>query len=1243
MEFAYNASLPIYQHREEIIQAILDNQVIIVAGETGCGKTTHLPLMCLEALGTSPKRIVCTQPRRIAAISLARYVATLVPGATDTIGYKIRFRDTIKPQTRISFVTDGIVLAETISDPLLKRYDCIIIDEAHERTINIDFLLGYMRWLLPKRPELKLVISSATLDISLFSSGFNHAPVISVNERLFPVAIRYEPVIALWQGVAMNAYVDGAVHSIKQLLDGYDSGDILAFFPTVDDIRECLNKLSAMPAKSAISILPLFGRMTPEEQIKIFDRGAARRIVLATNIAETSITVPNIRFVVDTGLCRSVAFDAGAGINRMPISAISQASANQRAGRCGRVREGVCIRLYSEQDLSSRPKFTLPEIRRVNCAGVLLRMADLDISHPKRFPFLQPPSPAAMDAGYKQLRFLGAFDKKGNLTNLGKAMSRLPLDPAVARMLLFASTNGAFHEVAVIAAALSVNTLGKGDFSAKSALENLSPRGFSSDFMTFIALWQRIPRKSDDKISRRRLADFCGDAGLSLQHVKEWIDVHRQLIKICRMSVPIKRRGPGSYEQIHKALLSAFALNCAERQSNGLYRTGSAHDIMISPGSKLRKDHYPWILFHEIVETKRSYGRSAAAIKSRWIEELFPNQCRTSYENPEYDPETGIVHCLKQVIFNGLYIVRNHRADFGKARPQEAHDLFIEEALLKERTVVKCAFIFNNRRVRDAVDLAQRKLRDTTYYSGDRAIADFYHERLSGIVCDDQLRKLVRSKGDRFLFLTQNDLLTKPFPQELADYPDVVSIAGHTLSIDYCFKPGDSNDGATLVVPLSLFRIVPSTYWQWLLPAFWRPRLKEIFSHLGLSENSDENCDTIISMLKPGKGGFIDQAIAYIDKVFCTNTAIGIKSSLYCSDRLWLRVSVVDDSNTIVGVFRPSSDPDSLSVSHVDVRRNIFSSWCTQWEKDSVEKFDESVFKEVFFYPPLQKIPFGGITALAREDNRVSIRVFLSLSSAYVGHRQGVKALVERALADRMAWAWRDFSSSIRFPLELDDIVDKSFFINLVETLFHEIVLALDYELPVAPQTFDALIQTCTERVEQALKTAIKAVTDSLAEYKTCKQLSDKLCASSIKSGSSGVREKELSDDLEDYRSILAKPRSPIKRTLQAARYLKGFGFRIQFAFNKPLRYDENMSFINELKSALISLRNAEQAAYPKIMKMLDDFELMIEEYCIMVFAGGHVPLSFPVSEQRLERTQEEIKRAIEFREIKPAERLVRY
>jgi ATP-dependent helicase HrpA len=1231
MEFAYNTTLPIYQNRQEIIKAVQGQQVIIVAGETGCGKTTHVPLMCLEALGTNAGKIVCTQPRRIAAISLARFVSSLVPDAPETIGYKVRFRDTIKPDTRISFVTDGIVLAETTSDPLLKRYDCIIIDEAHERSINIDFLLGYLRWLLPKRPELKLIISSATLDIRLFSTRFNNAPVIMISGRLFPVEIRYEPVIALWQGSAMRSYVDGVVHAVESIVTAEEPGDILAFLPTVDDIQECLNILVAKYKKREVNVLPLFGRMTPEEQEKIFVPARGRRIVLATNIAETSITVPAIRYVVDTGLSRSVVFDGRAGINRMPVSAISQASANQRAGRCGRVRNGVCIRLYSQQDFASRPKFTTPEIRRVNCAGVLLRMANLGINRPRNFPFLQPPSPAAVESGFRQLRFLGAFDGKGKLTKLGRAMARLPLDPAVARMLLYAHEHGAFSEVAIIAAALSIDTLWTQQPRSNTADgRELSPRGFKSDFMTFVSVWQSLPRRRDGMISRKLLNDFCRDAGLSLQHVKEWINIHRQLIKICVRLGPAKPTGTGTYEQIHKALLSAFALNCAKREPNGLYRTGQTHDIMIWPGSKLRKDSFPWVLFHDIVETKRPFGRNAAVIKSHWIEELFKSSCLTRYENPHYDPETGTVQCFRNVIFNGLFIVENQLVDYGKVVPKEAQDIFIEEALVNEHTLGIYDFLHNNRRVRNSIDLAQQKLRDNSLYRGDKALSEFYQERLPGIVCDRQLRGNIKLKGDRFLFVPEKRLLTGPYPKELAEYPDTTMIAGSKLSITYCHAEGDERDGAMFTVPLELFRIVPFTYWEWLLPIFWPPRLKHILAQLEIKDISEVDCNRIIGLIEPGKGGFIYQMVEAIEKVFAPKRLGNSPKAVRIPDYLWPRVYVVDNSGNVLDSFRPPVNPTSLPVSDTGLRPDIFSPWCTEWEKDSIDEFDFPVFRDVRLKPPHQIVPFWGLMALSAKNNNVSLRVFLSSSAAIASHRLGAKALIGRALVEKMAWAWRDFSSGFRLPPEMVEIIDIKGFLDLVEPVFNEIVFDLGYEAPCDSRTFDLAAQACSGRIAEGLPKAFSLVCNSLLEFKKCEQLLDSFCTSNGKPALSASRQEGLEKDLERYMKLLYKPCQPMNKIIGIPRYLRAFGFRVHYACNKPLRYDSNSVIIYDLKASLASMRRLPEAVFPHAAKMLDEFDLMIEEYCIMLFANGQVPLAFPVSEQRVERARQQALQALE-------------
>lgn len=1232
MEFAYNTSLPIYKNRLEIIETIRSYQVIIIAGETGCGKTTHVPLMCMEAFGIlNTGRIVCTQPRRIAAISLARYVSTLVPDAPEAIGYKIRFRDAIRPETRISFVTDGIVLAETTSDPLLKRYDCIIIDEAHERSINIDFLLGYMRWLLPKRPELKLIISSATLDTSLFSVKFNHAPVISITGRLFPVEIRYEPVIALWQGVAMRLYVDGVVHAVMTILDEKEPGDVLAFLPTVDDIKECWNILFAKTKKRDICLLQLFGRMAPEEQEKIFSRSDKRRIVLATNIAETSITVPDIRFVIDTGLSRSVGFDSRAGINRMPVSRISKASADQRAGRCGRVRNGTCIRLYSQQDYESRPRFTLPEIRRVNCAGVLLRMANLGIGGPRHFPFLQPPSPASINAGFSQLRFLGAFDMKGKLTKLGRAMARLPLDPAVARMLLFARDHGAFSEVAVIASALSIDALWAQEAPPKTAIApELAAKGFASDFMTFVSLWQSLPRGSNGAFSRKLLSGFCVDTGLSLQPVKEWTDVHRQLTRICTGLHPINQAGAGSYEQIHKALLAAFALNCAQRESNGLYRTGRTHDIMVSPGSKLRKDCHPWLLFHEIVETKRSFGRIAAVIKPQWIEELFPAQCRTTYENPRFDPDTGSVQCLRSVNFNGLFIVEDQVVDYGKARPSEAHEIFIEEALIKEQTRSDFNFLRYNRRLRDAVDLAQRKLRNSSLYRGDHAMAEFYNHRLQGIVCDEQLRKLIRHKGDRFLVLSEEDILTGPWPKELSGYPDSTMVAGSCLSITYQHRVGDELDGATITVPYKVFRAVPFSYWQWLLPVFWRSRLKEALALIGKQDVFEDDCDKILAMLEPGKGGFIDQLTVSVEKMYGTILSGNLKTQVMLQDYLWIRVCVIDDVGKVLDSFRSSTHPALLPLHLSGLRPDVFSQWFGEWEEENISKFGRPVFKEVRPKPPDQIVPFWGITALSEKKGIVSTRVFLSSSAAFASHRHGVKALLDRVLAETMAWTWRDFSASLKFPVELDDIIDKKEYVGLIERLFNEIVLELDYDLPVDSKAFDQVINTCAGRIDHAPETARKLVTETLLEYKTCAQILHKFFLPSTCPVSAMPRKEELEKDLHEYMELLYNPRPPLKRISAIPRFLRAFGFRVQFASNKPVRYDLQVKTVNDLQELLVSMRSLPGAGFPHIMKILDEFELMIEEYRVFLFTNGQVPAAFPVSEQRINRAREEALRTME-------------
>ncbi|MES2569081.1 MAG: ATP-dependent RNA helicase HrpA, partial [Verrucomicrobiota bacterium] len=812
----YPADLPICARREEIVAALRAHQVLIVAGETGSGKTTQLPKMCLEAGLDLNGKIGCTQPRRVAAMSVSRRVAEEL-GVTwgREVGCKMRFNDDTGRDTRVKFMTDGILLAEIQSDPSLRAYSTLILDEAHERSLNIDFLLGYLQGLLRRRPDLKVIITSATIDTEAFSKAFGGAPIIEVSGRLFPVEVRYAPIEA--RNVSLSsapAYeevsvVEAAARAAEEALIEFDSGDILVFMPTERDIRDTRDLLEGSLGRG-IEVLALYGRLTNAEQQRIFAPGNQRRVIVATNIAETSLTIPRIGVVIDAGLARMSRYNPRTRTKRLPVEPVSQSSANQRAGRAGRVRDGVCIRLYSQEDFEKRPQFTQPEIQRANLAEVILRMKAFRLGEVENFPFLSPPQSESIRAGYRLLQELGALTQSDNattegnqLTPLGRELARLPLDPTLGRMLLQARTEGALPEMLVIAAGLSIPDPRERPEEEKEAAA-AAHRAFAhpdSDFLTLLNLWQLAP-DPEARTSRNALRRFCSSNYLSVSRMREWRDVYRQLSETMEERVgglrsrqpaePRPARAEGSrppvaiahperlqpekeegsdparlYNMVHRSVLAGLLGQIGFRQERNTYKASSDRLVSIFPGSNLYERNVKkpksapaapgkagaapsrqplWIVAGEIVQTSQLFARTVARIDPQWVSELGAHLCNFRYALPAWSPKAGRVLVWERILIHGLELSKR-QIDYGRINAVEATELFIRGALVAGEARIPLRFFAENAKVREKIETALTRVRSNRVQDLDEAFYRFYAERIQGVSSLHDLNRFVRETG----------------------------------------------------------------------------------------------------------------------------------------------------------------------------------------------------------------------------------------------------------------------------------------------------------------------------------------------------------------------------------------------------------------------------------------------------------------------------------------------------------------
>ena len=878
----YDEQLPIAAKREAIRAALLQHQVLVVAGETGSGKTTQLPKICLEAGRGILGMIGHTQPRRLAARSVATRVAEeLGSPLGDRVGYQVRFTDQSGPQTLVKLMTDGILLAETRHDRFLERYDTLIVDEAHERSLNIDFLLGFLKTLLPRRPDLKLIITSATIDLERFSRHFGDAPVIEVSGRTWPVDTWYRPLAAeldengepLMDDLSVEQGIQAALSEIDghERQTGQRPGDVLVFLPGEREIREVAEVLRRASLRFT-EVLPLYARLTPAEQQKIFQPRPARKIVLATNVAETSLTVPGIRYVIDTGVARISRYSYRAKVQRLPVEAIAQASADQRKGRCGRIGPGICIRLYSEADFLGRPAFTDPEILRTNLAAVILQMLHLRLGRIEDFPFIEPPDGRAIKDGFTLLQELSAVTASGQLTVLGQQLARLPVDPRLGRMLLEGHQQGSLEDMLIVTSALSVQDPRERPVERQQAADQAHARWKDpdSDFAVLINLWQEFETQRQ-VLGSNALRNWCRTHFLNYLRMREWRDAHRQLLLLCRELKLVTVAGPAApdearaqalttdirvnaglarqqenreagqrarnYAAVHKAILAGLLSQIGQKTEEGDYSGARQRRFRVHPGSVLGRRKPNWLMAAELVETSQLFARMVARIEPDWIEPLATHLVKKTWLEPHWEKKRGQVVAFEQVSLYGLIIVGRRRVHYGPHDPQLARELFIREGLVRGEILSQARCLAANRALLEQLDELEAKARRRDILADEETLYRYYEARIPADICQtasfDRWYRRESARQPDLLLMREEDVLARDAREVTPlQYPDSLVLDGVSLPLLYHFEPGHPRDGVTLQVPVPLLSRLPAGRLEWLVPGLLEARAVALVRNL---------------------------------------------------------------------------------------------------------------------------------------------------------------------------------------------------------------------------------------------------------------------------------------------------------------------------------------------------------------------------------------------------------------------------
>ncbi|MBK1786525.1 ATP-dependent RNA helicase HrpA [Prauserella cavernicola] len=868
----YPAELPVSQHKDDLAEVIREHQVVIVAGETGSGKTTQLPKICLE-LGLGVRgQIGHTQPRRIAARTVAERIASELntePGSV--VGYKVRFTDTSGDDTLVKLMTDGILLAEIQQDRMLRQYDTIIIDEAHERSLNIDFLLGYLKQLLPRRPDLKVIITSATIDPERFSRHFDDAPVVEVSGRTYPVEVRYRPVVdpddpdADQDRDQVQAIVDA---SRELLAEG--QGDVLVFLSGEREIRDTSEALTALQLPNT-EVLPLYARLSAADQHRVFQRHRGRRIVLATNVAETSLTVPGIKYVIDPGTARISRYSHRTKVQRLPIEPVSQASANQRKGRCGRTSDGICVRLYSEDDFDARPEFTDPEILRTNLASVILQMTSLGLGDISAFPFVEPPDRRQVTAGVQLLQELGALDATaGSLTPVGRQLAQLPVDPRMGRMIVEAAKNGCVREVMIIASGLSIQDPRERPADKQQAASQQHARFAdpSSDFLSYLKLWEYL-REQQKALSNNQFRKLCRAEFLNYLRVREWQDIFSQLRQLAKQLGITLNTVDGDPQHIHTSLLAGLLSHVGLKDpAKGDYLGARGTRFAVFPGSALFKKQPRWVASAELVETSKLWARVNARVEPEWIEPLAQHLVKRNYSEPHWERKQGAVMANERVTLYGIPLVAGRKVNYGRIDPELSRELFIRHALVEGDWDTNHAFFRENLALLDEVEDLENRARRRDILVDDETLFAFYDERVGAEVVssrhfDSWWKKQRREQPDLLSFEKAMLINATADAVSEADYPDTWTQGELRFALTYQFEPGAGADGVTVHIPLPVLNQVSADGFDWQVPGLREELVTALIKSLpkALRRNFVPAPDTareVLSRVDPARGSLYD-------------------------------------------------------------------------------------------------------------------------------------------------------------------------------------------------------------------------------------------------------------------------------------------------------------------------------------------------------------------------------------------------